>query len=358
MAKLMALVMAGGRGTRFWPESTSAKPKQYLNLLGGQSSLLEKTLDRFDGLVPPADRYIITVEEQQALAQLCSKDKVSAQGIILEPSGRNTAPCILLAMAKLQAQGAGVDDVVAIVPSDHVIINEGAFRAVMKDAAAVAEQKKSIVTIGISPHFPHTGFGYIHRGEKVADECYRVSRFVEKPNYQTAVSYLQTGEYLWNAGMFVSTISTLLREFSLHAPEMFSHYHQLVAAAENPVQTAAIYQQLAKISIDYAIMEKSSAVLTMPSRFDWNDLGSWDALETVLTKSDDNYFAADLGHYAEEAKDNIVFAPNQFVSLINVQDLIVVSNSKSLLILPKKDAQRVKNVVDFLKGHARGTELL
>ena len=358
MSKLIALVMAGGRGTRFWPESTSLRPKQYLNLLGGSASLLEKTLERFEGLVPAENRYVITVREQQDLAALCSKGKISKKGIILEPAGRNTAPCILLSLAQLIANGAKEADVVAIVPSDHVIINENGFREVIAQASEKARTERSIVTIGISPHFPHTGFGYIHRGTSVGEDCYRVSRFVEKPNYQTAVSYLQTGEYLWNAGMFVATIGTLLGEFKNYAAEMYLHYGALVSASGNDAKTAEIYQQLPKISIDYAIMEKSQAVLTMPSRFDWNDLGSWDALESVIVKEEDNYIAADRGHYFEEAKDNIVFAPNQFVALINVQDLIVVSNKQSLLILPKKDAQRVKNAVDFLKDHPRGDELV
>lgn len=358
MTNLLAVVMAGGRGTRFWPESTSQKPKQYLNLLGGEQSLLEKTLRRFEGLVAPQNRYIITVDEQAELANICSKELVAKKGLILEPAGRNTAPCILLALADLVHRGVSREDVLAIVPSDHVIINEAGFRDVIKNAALQAVERQAIVTIGIAPHFPHTGFGYIQRGDEVSTECFTVKRFVEKPNYETAVSYLQTGEYLWNAGMFVASIETLLREFSIHAPDLYCHFDDLVMAANDSAKTAEIYQKLAKISIDYAIMEKSEAVLTMPSRFDWNDLGSWDALESVVQKNEQNYIVTAKDCYFEDAKDNIVFAPNQFVSLINVQDLIVVSNRDSLMILPKKDAQRVKNVVEFLKDHPRGRELL
>lgn len=358
MSKLYALVMAGGRGTRFWPESTSKRPKQYLSLMGGAASLLEKTLRRFDGLIPSDGRYVITVEEQFDLAKQCSKELVASQGIILEPSGRNTAPCIMLSLAHLVAMGAHDDDVVAIVPSDHVIINEQGFREVIKHAVAQAIEKSAIVTIGIAPHFPHTGFGYIHRGEEISSDCYKVNRFVEKPDHKTAVEYLQTGEYLWNAGMFVASIKTLRAEFKRYAPEMDAQFAALVKAYGDKKKTAEIYQLLPKISIDYAIMEKSQSILTMPSRFDWNDLGSWDALESVMEKQEDNYLVNSKGHYFEEAKDNIVFAPEQFVSLINIQDLIVVSNKDSLMILPKKDAQKVKNIVEFLKAHPRGEELL
>ncbi|MCR9205688.1 MAG: sugar phosphate nucleotidyltransferase, partial [Halobacteriovoraceae bacterium] len=182
---LYALIMAGGQGTRFWPESTSKKPKQYLNLTG-EKSLLEKTLGRFDSLVEPSRRHIVTVKEQEALAKDNSKAFIAENGLIFEPAGRNTAPCILLSMAFLESHGANENDVVAIVPSDHVILNEEGFRGTLKRAAETALKQGSIVTIGIKPNFPHTGYGYIHRGEEITSDIFSVQQFKEKPDRSTA----------------------------------------------------------------------------------------------------------------------------------------------------------------------------
>ncbi len=358
MSKLYALVMAGGQGTRFWPESTSKKPKQYLQLLGGSQSLLEKTLKRFKGLVPESDRYVITVKQQEELAKKASEGCAAINGIIFEPSGRNTAPCIILSLASLLANGASKDDVVTIVPSDHVILNENGFRSVLSDAAKVAREQKMIVTIGIPPTFPHTGFGYIHRGEEILSQTYKVAQFVEKPNHETALEYLKTGEYYWNAGMFVSSIGVLLEEFEKHSPEVYEHFSALLSNINDFGKVTEIYSAIPKNSIDYAVMEKSDRIATIPARFDWNDLGSWDALEAVIDKTEANTLVASEGHYFEAAKGNVVYTPGKHVSLINVDDLIVVSNENAIIVLPKKDAQKVKSIVEELKGSQFAEKLL
>lgn len=187
---------------------------------------------------------------------------------------------------------------------------------------------------------------------------FQVQGFKEKPNRETAETYLKSGEYFWNAGMFVSTISTLVNEFEKHAPEMYRYFHQLKDANGNQEKISELYSQLPSESIDYAVMEKSDRIAVIPAEFDWNDLGSWDALESVVEKRDQNTFVGTNQYYVEDATGNIVYAPHKFVSLINVNDLIVISNERSLVVLPKSDSQKVKNVVEYLKKSETGKELL
>lgn len=345
---LYAVVMAGGQGTRFWPESYSKKPKQYLSLVGDKS-LLGETLSRFDEFIPKDKRYIVTVKAQEKLADDCSKGEIANEGLVFEPSGRNTAPCILLAMAKLLEQGATENDVMAIVPSDHVILNKKGFQETLKRAAGAALKDSKIVTIGITPNFPHTGYGYIHKEDQRLDNVFNVKAFKEKPNKETATEYLKTGEYLWNAGMFVSTIGTLMKEFQAHAPEMFEFFSELREGINDFDKTSTTYAKIPAESIDYAIMEKSSEVFVTPADFDWNDLGSWDALESVIEKKDGNVVIGERSSYSDNSQGNIVFAPGKFVGLINVNDLIVVSNDKVTLVLPKEDSQKVKEIVSAIK---------
>lgn len=343
-SSLFALVMAGGRGTRFWPESTKNKPKQYLNLTGGES-LLSRTLGRFTSLVGPENRYIVTVKEQEELALHNSTGLISEKGLIFEPSGRNTAPCILLSLAFLEKQGVKGSDVVAIVPSDHVILNETGFRTTLKVAAETAIKESSIVTIGIRPNFPHTGYGYIHRGEEIAEDVFKVNQFKEKPNFALAKSYVSAGEYFWNAGMFVSTLKTLKEEFQSCSPETYKYYSQLKLSLDDEEELKTVYNQIPKESIDYAIMEKSGRVHVVAADFDWNDLGSWDALESVIRPIKDNTLIQTRDSFVKESKGNIIYAPEKFVTLIGIDDLIVVSNDKSLVVIPKNRSQEIKEVV-------------
>ncbi|MBT7668021.1 MAG: mannose-1-phosphate guanylyltransferase/mannose-6-phosphate isomerase, partial [Bdellovibrionales bacterium] len=272
--------------------------------------------------------------------------------------GRNTAPAILLSLARLLKQGASLDDVVVVVPADHVILNHQGFRQVMTEAAGLAHQLDKLITIGIPPTFPHTGYGYVQRGEQVSNGVNLVESFCEKPDFDTAKKYLASGKYLWNAGMFVGRIGRFLTEFSNHAPAIYEYLEPLTAALSCEQQLATLYQQMPADSIDYAVMERSQEVAVVAARFDWNDLGSWDALATVIEPVDGNIIAAARDHYFDQAQNNIVFAPNQFVTLINVNDLIVVATQGSVVVLPSSDAQKIKEVVNHLKGHPLESELL
>ena len=356
-SNLYALIMAGGQGTRFWPASTSASPKQYLKL-ASKHPLLYETLVRFEGLIPPERRYIVTVKNQAKLARQCARTAMNEEGIIFEPSGRNTAACILLGLCSLLQRGANHDDVVVVTPSDHVVKNCKAFCDTVKRAGQMAFSSDKIVTIGISPTFPHTGFGYIRCGEELGQGISHVLRFVEKPDLETAKSYLASGEYYWNAGLFISTIKTWFCEFEKHAPEIYQYAKELGECGNNFEKLTHTYNQIPIDSIDYAVMEKSREVALIPASFDWSDLGSWDALEGLCEQKEGNTVVACRDVHSSDAKNNIVYAPDRFVSLIGVQDLIVVVSANSVMVLPKSRAQEIKSVVEFLKSREHLQDLL
>ena len=354
---LYSLIMAGGRGTRFWPESTLRTPKQYLPLARG-NSLLRDTLKRFEEFIPREKRYVVTVKEQEALAKEAAVGMIAQDGLIFEPSGRNTAPCLLLGLHSLLKAGAKPEDGVILVPSDHIIHQHGAFQETLAKAAQVAFDHSKIVTIGISPSFPHTGFGYIHRGEELERGVFCVDQFVEKPDGKTARSYLSSGEYYWNAGIFVATIEVWLREFEQHAGDIYEHSQKIGRHIHNFSQLEQIYSQIPSNSIDYAIMEKSRQVAIVPAHFDWNDLGSWDALESVSEEKEGNFPVTCRDFYFQKAQGNIVYAPHKFVSLVHVNDLIVVANDSNIMVLPKEKSQEVKKIVEFIKARKDLKDLL
>lgn len=345
---LFALIMAGGKGTRFWPESTSKRPKQYLNLIS-EKTLLQETIDRFEEFVPTENRFVVTVLEQEDLCRKSTRGKINSRGMIFEPTGRNTAPCILMSLANLLEKGVGMDDVVAIVPSDHVILNKKGFHQTIQKAADFSHQHQQIVTIGITPHFPHTGFGYILKGDLIEEEAFQVNRFKEKPHFELAAAYVKSGQYLWNAGMFVAPVKVFMQEFAEHSPEMFEHFEALRKTAENPRALKNVYMKLPSDSIDYAVMEKSENIAVMPANFDWNDLGSWDALASVLSETHGNTVVKSEGTHFLNSADNVVFAPGKFVSLINMDKHVVVVNDNVVLVAPLKDAQEIKKVVEQLQ---------
>jgi len=355
--KAYAVIMAGGKGTRFWPESTSQTPKQYLALFDNQT-LIEQTLCRLGDVIPKNQRTIVTILEQESLARKLGGPFIHADGLVFEPEGRNTAPCILLALAKLEALGANPLDAVAVLPSDHVILNTAGFQNTLREAIQMAAEKRMIFTIGIPPSFPHTGYGYIKRGAALEGTCFKVDAFCEKPNKQVATEYLKEGGYYWNAGMFVGTLKCFLEEFEEHAPQFFQHYNDLKAAAINKTGLADVYSRFSSDSIDYALMEKSKKIGVIPARFDWNDLGSWDALESVVAAKENNFVAQARGLYALESKGNIVFARDKMVALIGINDLIVVSNDKSVLIMPKSRSQDAKKVVEHLSTKPEFKDLI
>lgn len=342
--------MAGGRGTRLWPESTSKRPKQYLNILD-DDSLIKKTAMRLDDLISKENRFVVTVDEQAQIAQECLGDMVPASNFIYEPAGRNTAPCIFLSLVQILNQGnRNPDDVVAILPSDHIILNKEGFQNTLKVAFDLSVRMKSIVTIGIKPHFPHTGFGYIQADEVIEKDSFTVESFKEKPNFETAKEYISKGNYFWNAGMFVGQISTLMDEFKSFCPDYFSEVNAIKENLRDPKGLKEVYDRLKAISIDYAIMEKSRKINVVQAQFDWNDLGSWDAMESVVEKKDDNFIIKAEDFKQIGSKGNIVFSPEHTVALVDVEDLVIVSNKKVVTVMKKQSAQKIKEIVSLLEG--------
>ena len=338
--------MAGGQGTRLWPESTSKKPKQYLCLVSDKS-LLQESLERLEGSVDKERRFVVTTREQESLAYEHTKGAINKNGLIFEPMGKNTAPCLLLSLAVLADSGAAHDDLIAVLPADHVILGTAEFQKTLARAFFHAESEK-IITIGIRPTFPHTGYGYIHKSREHAPSLFDVKEFVEKPNSETAKNYLKSGKYLWNAGIFVAALGTFLKEFERCAPNIFSFFEKLKISALDKRALREVYKEMPSDSIDYAVMEKSSHVLVTQADFDWNDLGSWQALESLFPQEQGNALNAKTS-YLKNAQGNIIFSPHQSVFLEDVHDKIIVSNDKALVILPKEKSQNIKDIVSHLK---------
>ncbi len=341
------LVMAGGRGTRFWPLSTKKHPKQYLPLAPSGLSLLEDTISRFTHSVESQDQFILTTKEQINLAEKYSLS-LPKENILIEPDMRNTAPALLLAALYLRDRGQNLDNPLTILPADHVILNKKAFIKDIERACSHISAEGGVVTLGIKPHFPHTGFGYINVSKKLGPNFYVLNKFVEKPDLETAKNFLSQGSYYWNAGIFILKLSDLLNYFE----ELCPQFHDFMKIKEHN-ERLKNYHLLENISFDYAVMEKIEQAYCLEASFDWNDCGSWDAMEQILDLGE-NTLIQNNPHYIKNSKGNIVYTDkNKFVSLVDVQDLIVVSNEKALFVIPKKMSQKVKEVVSYLEKNGQ-----
>lgn len=357
------VVMAGGSGTRFWPESTQKRPKQYLTF-GGDKTLIEQTLNRFSKIVPNENIRVVTLEDQKEVALQYSGKNLTKKSLILEPCARNTAPCILLSLAKLLASGQSESDSVGFFAADHLIRDGVNFKKIINNSLSFIEEHQKIVTLGINPSFPHTGFGYIEAATPYKEEgFFAVGDFKEKPDLKTAKNYLLKGNYFWNAGMFIAKIKTLLSEFQEYAPDLYTAFLEMKKAFEknDEVLLKQVYEKVRSISIDFAIMEKTRQVAVVKADIGWNDVGSWDALAEILPETDGNTFAREKKkRYLENSRGNIIFSTEKekMMTLIDVNDLIVIENEQNLVVMPKSSAQKVKNVIEHLKKSDYGNELL
>lgn len=357
---MYAVILAGGIGTRLWPRSRENRPKQFSDITGSGFTMIQETAQRLDGLIDSTRLFIVT---GPAYADLVKEQlpQISTRQLIIEPSGRNTAPAI--GLASLYLRRSDPDAVMAILPADHVILHADRFRAAFRRAADAA-QKGFIVTLGIEPTFAHTGYGYIKRGELLSTvegiPAYRVERFLEKPNRAAAEQFLAEGGYYWNGGIFVSRVDTMLNEFARQAPEIYERLEQIDAALDTPEAQKvleSVWQEMPSISIDYAVMEGAQKVAVVPLKAGWNDVGSWDALETVLEQDESGNRIARGEVLLLDSRDNIVYSDKRLVVLINVNNLVVVDTGDTLLIGDKGNMQRVKEVVEQLRAQGR-TELL
>ncbi|NWG29610.1 MAG: NTP transferase domain-containing protein [Ignavibacteriaceae bacterium] len=348
--KIFAVIMAGGVGSRFWPRSTKQTPKQLLKIFGN-ATLIQNTVSRLEGLVETENIYVITnkLQRPEIIRQL---SQLKEENVIEEPFGRNTAACI--GFASLIIQQKNHDAVTLVLPADHIIENIENFQKVLKSAAEFAFKSNGLVTIGIQPTKPETGYGYIQIDESsTTDEVAKVYSFAEKPNYATAVRFLESGDFFWNSGMFIWKASTILEEIRNFMPELYAGLMRIKQAMNTPEYQSVLlkeYGQFKKISIDYGVMEKSNKVYLIKGSFKWSDVGSWDAVYQ-LSEKDSNGNAISGKVYTDMVVDSYIYSPDKLVAAIGVDNLIIINTEKSILICRRDQGQEVKKVVDYLKLH-------
>ncbi len=348
---LYALILAGGSGERFWPLSRRARPKQLLQLVS-EKTLLEETIDRLDGLVPPERILILTNVDQEAAVRALLPD-FPAENIVAEPAKCDTAAAVALGTGWVAKRDHRAT--MLVLPADHVIQQRAAFQETLRNAIAAAEETGAMVTIGVKPTWACPGFGYIEQGPlaglkkpSAENPVYRVLRFREKPNAELAERFVRDGNFRWNAGMFVWAVPTVLSEFTRHAPHLADFISQLLAPDNWEATLRDRFAQLPRISFDYAIMEKADRVLMVEASFDWDDVGGWRAVAEYLEQDEKgNSTRGDLTTL--NASNNIVFnAGPTKIALVGVHNLIVVRTDDALLICHRHDAEKIKNLVPDL----------
>lgn len=343
-------IMAGGVGSRFWPKSRNNFPKQFIDILGTGKSLLQLTYERFARLEAAENIYVVTNNQYRALVQQ-QLPAVPVENILCEPSRNNTGPCVAYAVFKLAAKDPEANMVVA--PSDHFIVREDIFIEKIRQAVDIAAEHPALLTLGITPTRPDTGYGYINFGEEVGKGVYLVNRFIEKPPLEKAREFVANGSYVWNGGIFIWNVKTALAAFQQYAPEI----HDLFAKGAGKYNTGEEqpfidqhYPLAPNISIDYAVMEKADNVYTIPADFGWSDLGTWGALYEVAEKQDgQNVVSGNL--LLEDTENSIIHLPSGKVAVIRgLKDYIVVDDENVLLIYPKGEEQEIKKVTEKLKS--------
>ena len=365
------IIMAGGRGERFWPLSREQTPKQLLKLLGDRS-FLQLAVDRVLPLVPMKNIFIIT-NAAQAAAVREQLPKLPKENVVAEPIGRDTCAAVTLGAALVGARS--ITGVMAVLPADHVIPEEKKFQQVLGDAFDLASRGQAIVTIGIKPTEPNTGYGYLRVGEPLPPPAgvkayktvfHRVEQFVEKPNYDTALGYLQSGQYRWNGGMFVWSFVTVTEGLQKHQPEMYEACQRWFKVAGNAPKLAKLlakeYPDLKKISIDYALMEKAHNVVCADGAFAWDDLGSWTALARHLkADAEGNCVVADFIHV--DGARNIIYDARTKdrrtpIAVVGLRDSILVQTDDAVLLAHKSQAQKVKELVKKLAEDSKLKKLV
>ncbi len=345
-------IMAGGVGSRFWPASREERPKQFLDILGTGKSLLQITYERFLPLIPKENIFIVTNSAYISLVKEQLPDVTDNQ-ILAEPSRNNTAPCLAYTAFKLESLNPEATFVVA--SSDHLILKESVFLENIKQALDFASQKEAIVTLGITPTSPNTGYGYVqyNRHDANKDGIYKVMSFKEKPNLETAQDFLKAGNYVWNAGIFIWSVKTLLKSFKHNAEDIYD----ILKQGENAYNTEGEqnfinehYPTTRSVSIDYAILEKADNVYTIPGDFGWSDLGTWGALYDESNKDAEANVVQGDNILVYDSTNCLVRAPNEkLVILRGLDDYIVVDENDALLIYPKSKEQEIKQVTETIK---------
>jgi len=355
----VAVIMAGGSGTRFWPMSRESRPKQFLELTGTEESLIQATAKRLEPLVGSDGVLVVTAAHQAALV----REQLPRAAILAEPVARNTAPCIgLAALCMLRTVG---DSPMICLPADHMITAEEHLVKVLEQAVRVAAKESVLVTVGIVPTSPETGYGYIEHGEAASNGLLRVSRFVEKPNREKAEEYLRSGKYFWNSGMFVWRPSVILAAIRQHLPELAVALERIDQnwpgdSVRTFTEISKAYEDLKGISIDFGIMERADNVFVVSGNsFHWSDVGSWSAwadLEKPRIKEDGNFTRGDV--VMVDSRDCFILSQNdgpssKCIAGVGLKDLIIVQTDDAILVCNRHSTQDVKKVVDILKATGR-----
>lgn len=345
-----AIIMAGGVGSRFWPMSRSSFPKQFIDILGIGKSLIQLTYGRLKKILPEENIYIITNAAYKDLV-MEQIPFIDEEHVICEPSAKNTATCIAYASYKLAKLNPFANCIVA--PSDHLILDEAAFIETIQKAFKFSEESHSLVTLGMKPHRPDTGYGYIQfKDDENEDGFYKVKTFTEKPNLELANTFLESGDFLWNAGIFVWTVKAILAAFHKYLPEMdelFSAGKGVYNTDREKAFVEKTYSLCTNISIDYGIMEKAENVYVIPADFGWSDLGTWTSLYEVSNKDEHDNVIIGKQVLTEDTQGCMIHANNKMVVLNGVKDLIVVDTQDTLLIADKSREQEIKQLVNDIR---------
>ena len=340
--KKTALIMAGGRGERFWPKSRKSFPKQFLSLTDDGKTMIQLTVERIRPLVELEDIFISTNKDYKKLV-LEQLPGIPEENILCEPVGRNTAPCIGLGAVHIARKHK--DAIMMVLPSDHLIKYNKMFLNTIKSGCEIAEKGANLVTIGITPDYPETGYGYIKFNPDETDgHAYAVERFVEKPDLKTAKEYLETEEYLWNSGMFLWRVSTILSNIETFLPDLHAGLGTIQASIGTEEQEAVLEKTFAgfsSVSIDYGIMEKAKNIYILPGTFGWDDVGSWLAVGRIK-KSNENGNVVDGNVITIDSRDKLI-------ATIGIEDLIIVDTKDATLICEKNSAADIKKVLENLK---------
>ena len=346
MNNYYAVIMAGGVGSRFWPVSTSDFPKQFHDMLGTGDTLLQKTFNRLNQLIPKENILILTNERYEDIC-LSQLPTIERRQILLEPDMRNTAPCILYAALKIKQINPNA--VMIVAPSDHWIEDEKSFLKQVQSSFEYCATNNTLITLGIQPTFPNTGYGYIEFEKNVDNAFKKVNQFREKPDYETAKTFIEAGNFLWNAGIFIWSIKTIVDAFENFQPIMYQLFMKGFESYNTTQEKDFIknnYGLAENISIDYAIMEKSNEIYVLPATFDWNDLGTWGSLYQKLDKDQNENAIINAHTVLDDAKGNMIRAQKGKTIIIKgLSDFIIVDENEKLIILPKADEQAIKTLI-------------
>jgi mannose-1-phosphate guanylyltransferase len=346
--KFIPVILAGGSGTRFWPLSRKNSPKHVLNI-DGNDTMIGQAISRFEAIAERSDVHIVTTSQQHAILKDALNPDETAK-YIFEPDQKGTSACILMSALKLQKEYG--DCVICVSPSDHYITLQEEFNKTIRSAIESAENEDKIVTIGITPTFPSTGYGYISCNFDVkSGEAFKVNEFIEKPDYNKAKKFISEGNYFWNSGIFVFKASVIIENFKRFLPRVYdklSVWYEYIGKDNENMMLNEIYPTIQNISIDYGVMERSNDIYVIPASMGWNDIGSWDSLGCIFPPDEEGNIKR-AKTVTIDTKNCVIFSEKSLIATIGLENMIIVDCPDALLVCPKSEAQRVKSIVDKLK---------